>query len=278
MKEETVLVTGACGYIGRHVVRALSNRGLSVVAVDVIPPPSFVDCDFCKGDILRDTEFVSSLPSCDVCLHLAWQDGFNHNAASHLRNLEAHFNFLMSQVEKGCKQLAVMGSMHEVGYFEGAIKEDTPCNPLSYYGIAKNALRQALIVALKNKDVRLQWLRGFYIYGDDKSNHSVFTKLLEAASAGKSVFPFTSGRNKYDFIDVKRLAEMIAATVAQDEILGIINCCTGEPKSLGEVVESFIKDNHLDIRLNYGAYPDRPYDSPGVWGDASRINMIMKGA
>lgn len=278
MKEKNVLVTGACGYIGRHVVRALSNRGLSVVAVDITTSSIVEGCAYFKGDILHDKSFVASLPTCDVCLHLAWQDGFNHNAASHLRNLDSHFSFLMSQVEKGCKHLAVMGSMHEVGYWEGAIKEDTPCNPLSYYGIAKNALRQALFVALKGKDVKFQWLRGYYIYGDDKSNHSVFTKLLEVASQGKNIFPFTSGRNKYDFIDVHRLADMIATTVDQDEVLGIINCCTGEPKSLGDVVESFIRDNHLNIKLNYGAYPDRPYDSPGVWGDASRINVIMKGA
>ena len=278
MKKNTVLVTGACGYIGRHVVRALVNRGVSVVAVDISRNNEITDCEFYVGDILHDVDFVSRLPNCDLCLHLAWQDGFNHNAASHLGNLNSHFNFLMQLVEKGYRKLAVMGSMHEVGYWEGAISANTPCNPLSYYGIAKNALRQALIVALRGKGIKLQWLRGYYIYGDDKSNHSVFTKLLEAAAAGKKEFPFTSGRNKYDFIDVKRLSDMIAATILQDDVVGIINCCTGMPKSLGEVVEDFIKDNNLDIKLRYGAYPDRPYDSPGVWGDDSLIKQIMKGA
>ena len=278
MNAKNVLVTGACGYIGRHVVRALVNKGVPVVAVDIMKSIEMPDCDFYVGDILHDVGFVSALPTCDTCIHLAWQDGFNHNAASHLANLNSHFNFLMQLVEKGYRKLAVMGSMHEVGYWEGAISANTPCNPLSYYGIAKNALRQALIVALRGKDIKLQWLRGYYIYGDDKSNHSVFTKLLEAAAAGKKEFPFTSGRNKYDFIDVKRLVDMIAATVLQDDVVGIINCCTGTPKSLGEVVEDFIKDNNLDIKLRYGAYPDRPYDSPGVWGDDSLIKQIMKGA
>ena len=277
MNTKNVLVTGACGYIGRHVVRALVNKGVSVVAVDIMKSNEIQDCDFYVGDIFHDTGFVSVLPTCDACIHLAWQDGFNHNAASHLANMNSHFNFLMKLVEKGYRKLAVMGSMHEVGYWEGAISATTPCNPLSYYGIAKNALRQSLIVALRGKDIKFQWLRGYYIYGDDKSNHSVFTKLLEAASSGKKEFPFTSGRNKYDFIDVKQLAEMIAETVLQDEVVGIINCCTGTPKSLGEVVEEFIKNNHLDIKLNYGAYPDRPYDSPGVWGDDSLIKQIMKG-
>jgi len=36
-----------------------------------------------------------------------------------------------------------------------------------------------------------------------------------------------------------------------------------------------IKENNLDIKLEYGAFPDRPYDSPGVWGDATKIQKIL---
>ena len=45
--------------------------------------------------------------------------------------------------------------------------------------------------------------------------------------------------------------------------------------TLGERVERFIRDHGYDIQLQYGAFPDRPYDSPGVWGDATRIHRIM---
>ena len=68
---------------------------------------------------------------------------------------------------------------------------------------------------------------------------------------------------------------MIAATVMQDEVTGIINCCSGKPVSLAEEVEGFIRKNGLDIQLEYGAFPDRPYDSPGVWGDPTKINKIL---
>ena len=68
---------------------------------------------------------------------------------------------------------------------------------------------------------------------------------------------------------------MVAAAVAQDEVLGIINICSGEPRTLADMVEQFIRTNALDITLDYGAFPDRPYDSPGCWGDASKIDKIM---
>ena len=56
---------------------------------------------------------------------------------------------------------------------------------------------------------------------------------------------------------------------------GIINLCSGRPEKLADRVERFIRENGYEIRLNYGAYPDRPYDSKAVWGDSSRIERIL---
>jgi dTDP-6-deoxy-L-talose 4-dehydrogenase (NAD+) len=180
-------------------------------------------------------------------------------------------------LDGGLKQLAVMGTMHEVGYWEGAIDENTPCNPISMYGIAKDALRRSTFQMAKGKDVCLQWLRAYYIYGDDKRAVSIFGKIVQAVEEGKTTFPFTTGKNKYDFIRVEELARQIAACVMQTEVDGIINCCTGRPVSLAEQVEGFIREHGFNIRLEYGAFPDRPYDSPGVWGDAEKIRNIMSG-
>ena len=72
-----------------------------------------------------------------------------------------------------------------------------------------------------------------------------------------------------------RLAEQIVKASLQEEITGIINVCTGVPVSLGEKVEEFIKSHGYDIRLEYGTFPDRPYDSPAVWGDNEKIREIM---
>ncbi len=61
----------------------------------------------------------------------------------------------------------------------------------------------------------------------------------------------------------------------KDSVNGIINCCSGKPLPLGERMEQFITEHGFDIKLNYGAFPDRPYDSPGVWGNATKISEIM---
>lgn len=169
-----------------------------------------------------------------------------------------------------------MGSMHEVGYHEGMVVSDTPCNPSSQYGIAKNALRQSILQYSKGKTTSVKWLRGFYIYGDDLMGSSIFSKIAQQAEIGAKTFPFTTGKNKYDFISLEKLVKQIACASTQNAIDGIINVCSGEAISLGDKIEQFIKERGYDIKLDYGSYPDRPYDSPIIYGDATIINNLMK--
>ena len=274
--KKKILVTGAGGYIGRHVVKALLDAGQEVIASDL----RLDDVDDRAQKIVTnifepDDGLFTKLGSPDVCLHMAWRDGFKHNSDNHMGDLSNHYRFIKTMLEGGLKQVAVMGAMHEVGYWEGAIDENTPCHPASMYGIAKNALREATLMLAKEHNAVAQWIRAYYIVGDDARGNSIFSKLLQAAQEGKTTFPFTTGKNKYDFINVDELARQIAAVVSQSEVDGIINCCTGQPITLAERVERYIKDNNLNITLDFGAFPDRPYDSPGVWGDATKIKQIM---
>ena len=126
------------------------------------------------------------------------------------------------------------------------------------------------------KNVQFQWLRGYYIVGNTTAGNSIFSKLAAAAQEGKAEFPFTMGQNQYDFINYEDFCDQVAAAVNQTEVLGIINICSGRPETLASRVERFIQENNYTIKLKYGAFPDRPYDSKAVWGDDSKIQKILE--
>lgn len=271
-----ILVTGANGFLGRGVVKAILDRGSEVVAADFAT--NLVDdraiCMTCNlFDVENPYEYFGRP---DVVLHMAWRDGFVHYSEAHIDDLPKHYSFIKEMLAAGIKQVAVMGSMHEIGFYEGSIKEDTPCHPLTPYGISKNALRDLVKMETMKSGAVFQWLRGYYIVSNTKYGNSIFSKIVAAAEEGKEEFPFTMGQNQFDFIDYPDFCEQVAAAVTQSEIDGVINICSGKPEKLADRVERFIKECGFSIKLKYGAFPDRPYDSEAVWGDKSKIEQILK--
>lgn len=270
-----ILVTGANGYLGQGIVEELLKNGHQVVATDfkcdrVNPKAEIVECNVFDID-----DPVKYFNNPDCILHLAWRNGFAHNHSSHIEDLPRHYEFLKKCIDCGIKKIGVMGTMHEIGFYEGEVNDDTPCFPLSLYGVAKNALRQLLFSYARDKEVKIEWLRAFYIVGNIRYGNSIFSKLLEASDNGVKLFPFTSGKNKYDFLNYDEFSKQVATAIGQDEVLGIINICSGNPVSLADRVNEFIKDNHLNIELDYNKFPDRPYDSKAIWGNNQKIKKIM---
>ena len=272
-----LLVTGAEGFLGKGIVNRLIDLGNEVIAA-CLNTPRDVDAraTVIESDIFNIDNPYEYYGKPDVVLHLAWKDGFIHYSEAHLEYLASHVNFLKKLCQSNIKQIAVMGSMHEIGFYEGSINEHTPCNPESYYGIAKNALRETTEIMCKQNDKIFQWLRGYYIVGNTSEGSSIFSKLVNASEKGEKVFPFTMGLNQFDFLDYDEFCNQVAYAVSQNTINGIINICSGRPEKLSDRVERFIKDNNLNIKLQYGEFPDRPYDSKAVWGDNKKITQILQ--
>jgi nucleoside-diphosphate-sugar epimerase len=273
-------VTGSNGYIGRHVVASLLDLGHDVIAVSRGPERGLVrPTEYVQLDVLETpTCAFQALHEPDVCIHLAWQDGFQHRSLSHFKNIQSHITFLENLISGGLKHFVGLGTMHEIGYHVGPISGATPANPVHPYGIAKNYLRQVQAYLCESQGVAQQWLRCFYIVGDDEKNNSVFTKLLAAAQRGESSMPFNSGELLYDFIEVKELAKLIATVSTQSKVTGTINCASGRPVALRTMIERFIVLHALSIVPRWGELPSRPYDSPAIWADVSKLDAAMTAA
>lgn len=271
-----ILVTGANGYLGQGIVKSLIEYGCDVIATDISVTHIDKRARRLACDLFTIDNPYAFFDNPDILLHLAWQDGFIHYSDSHINQLPNHYAFIKKMASSDIKTIAVMGSMHEVGFYEGSIDELTPCHPESFYGIAKNALRDVTRLYCKQNHKIFQWLRGYYIVGNTEFGSSIFSKITAAVKEGKKKFPFTQGLNQFDFIDYDKFCEQVTLTVMQDEVNGIINICSGRPEKLSERVEKFIKENNYEIELEYGVFPDRTYDSKAVWGNSSKIQKICE--
>lgn len=272
-----ILVTGANGYIGQGVVRSLVGTNNEVIATDFRIDNIDVKAKAIACDLFEIENPYEYFEQPDVLVHLAWRDGFVHDSIAHMTDLPKHYIFINKMIESGLKQVVVLGTMHEIGFYEGCIKATTPCNPMNLYGISKNALRNAVSLLAEKNNVIFQWLRGFYIVGNSEFGNSIFSKITKAEKEGKDEFPFTMGQNQYDFVDYEYFCEQVSAVALQKEVAGIINLSSGRPEKLADRVERFISENNYRIKLKYGAFPDREYDSKAVWGDDTEICKVMKG-
>ena len=271
-----ILVTGANGYLGQGVVKSILDLGHDVIATDFSTDNVDIKARRIPCNLFEVKNPYNFFEQPDVLLHLAWRDGFVHYSDAHIEDLPLHYSFIKSMADANIRKIAVMGSMHEIGFYEGCINETTPCSPTTPYGIAKNALRDLTQMLTKKENIKFQWLRGYYIVGNTKYGSSIFSKLTQAEIEGKAEFPFTLGQNLYDFIDYEQFCEQVSKTVVQDQVEGVIEICSGKPERLSERVERFIKENKFDIKLKYGAFPDRPYDSKAIWGDDKKIQQVLK--
>lgn len=270
-----VLVTGANGYIGQGVVSALINKGINVIATDFVADKIDSRANIKMTNLFKVENPYEYFDKPDILIHLAWRDGFKHDSLAHINDFASHYEFIEKMSFAGIHKIVVMGSVHEIGFYEGSVDENTPCNPQSLYGISKNALRQAVQLITSRNGNLFQWIRGYYIVGNTTSGCSVFSKITQAETEGKSEFPFTQGLNQFDFLGYEDFCEYVALISIQDEVTGIINCCSGRPEKIADRVEQFIKQNNYSIALKYGAFPDRPYDSKAIWGNDDKLRKIL---
>lgn len=272
-----ILVTGANGYLGQGIVRKLLEKKCEVVAVSLHTQNIDSRATIINRDIFSLENPFEELQKPDVMIHLAWRDGFLHQSQNHMLDLPKHYCFIEKMMKEGLQHIVVLGSVHEVGFFEGSVDENTPTAPKSLYGIAKDALRKSVELLAKDYKTVFQWIRGYYIVGNVNHGCSVFSKIAQAEKAGQATFPFTDGLNQFDFIDYDEFCHQVICVALQDKVNGIINCCTGRPMQIGTRVEKFIKDNHFSIQLDYGKFPERSYDSKAIWGNDRKIKEILEG-
>ncbi len=279
-----ILVTGATGFIGNYVIEELIKQGLQVVATSVNKTKATAQhwyhlvhyIPFDLNDFDQQVNYQIFFNNPDAVIHLAWQGLPNYKSAFHTeRNLPLHFKFIKNLVQHGQKDITVTGTCFEYGMQQGCLSETMEAMPANAYAIAKDKLRRQLQQLQLQKYFCLKWVRLFYMYGSGQNPNSLLSQLDSALENGEARFNMSGGEQIRDYLPMEKAAEYTVKIALQQNVTGVINCCSGKGITVKDFVENYLKEKNKNIALNLGYYPYPDYEPMSFWGDDKKLKKIL---
>ena len=268
--DNQIIVTGATGFVGQHLVPLLLDRGHEVVAVARDEEKArlfdwFDDVHFVATNLSDGTRYLKISQGMSL-IHLAWAGLPNYKSTFHFEeNVRESYEFIKLCLADGVNQVLVTGTCFEYGFRSGPIASNMrPC-PNNPYGFAKDTLRQQLEFLSIDNPYCLQWARLFYMYGKGQNAKSILSQLDAAIDNGDTHFNMSGGEQLRDYLPIEALVQQLY-DLHQSQRKGTFNICSGKPISIRRLVEERIQQRGADITLNLGHYPYPDYESMAFWG------------
>ena len=214
-----VIVTGSCGFIGRHLVRRLRQDGHDVLGVGASPGPAegpagsrYVCWNAAHGEGLPPAGWKSE-PF--TLIDLAWDTKRPRHYGVHARHVARLALLLDRLTPLGLAGFIGTGTAEEIGQRGGLLEaDDPPGGRKSAYGWGKHAARVLMETWSGASGVPAYWLRPFLVYGPGQTGDMALPYALRQARAG-TVANFSDGLQQRDFVYVGDVAEAFARAVVR---------------------------------------------------------------
>ena len=277
----TLIITGACGFIGRHLLERLQDYPGPVLAVDRIEPKARFpeSIRFHRSDLMDPSQLIpSDLDISDgfVLIHLAWDMRRGRDYAAQMAQTHLLAALLDHWTERGLLRLVGMGTAEEYGRRSGLIHEsDPPLLPLSPYGLSK---RTAGLMAASwglREGRSAIWLRPFIAYGAGQGGDMLLPYAVTKAKA-REVAEFTDGLQERDFVHVNDVADAIRAAIDKP-LAGVhtVNIGTGAPAKVRDVLAEVAKRADAEELFRFGARPRRAGEPERQVADISAARDLL---
>lgn len=272
-----VLVTGANGFIGRHTIDDLLQRGFEVHGVS--RSESGDDRITWHTVDLFEPDAVYQLAA-DVqashLLHLAWvttpgeywqsPDNESWNSASN--RLLAAFR------DNGGEHAVLAGTCAEYDWSDGhCVEEETALRPESPYSAAKLAFRQRAFEIAHDTNLRVSWARIFFLFGAGEPRERLVPSIILPLLAGERASCSDCAQVR-DYLDVRDVASALTAVVDSD-YHGDVNIASGQAVALKDIVSAIGDELDAMDRIDIGARDRQPNEAPRITADTSILNNVI---
>ncbi len=270
-------VTGASGFIGSYLVKALVDDGHEVLCLK--RPTSNLEA---LGEYVDKVLWVNNTEDWKetfkqfkpyIIYNLAW----NGVAAAdrviwekQVSNVAMQQELLDLALEVGCKKIVGTGSQSEYGDFENKIDESYPVNPKTAYAAVKAGSLTIMKSFCEINNIDWYWFRLFPLFGPYEADRWLIPSLIKNISTEDSM-DLTPGEQKLSYLYVGECAKAIMMAIHADGKSGIYNICSDNPTPLKTLVTKIRDKVNPNFKLNFGALPYRYGQCMYMEGDTTAL-------
>ncbi len=262
-----VLVTGASGFLGRHLLPLLREHEVLILAhpSDEFQSPAWVKKS--PGDLSRDGSWQREIErfAPEWCIHLAWEGLPDYSFALCRKNLDSSLRLIATLVRARVRRVVVSGSCWEYGRAAGPVAETKTLDPdqCGVFAATKHALRMMLDSVARDSGFDYRWARVFFVYGPGQRPVSLIPYLAAAYASGTPA-AIREPRATQDFVHVDDVARGFLSLAQYAGPSGVFNLGSGTPTSVGQVA------NLVALHCGQPVPFERAEAGPGFWADTSR--------
>jgi len=279
LKDKKVLVTGAAGFIGSHLVQRLLAEGVDVRAMthyrgdpslhnlEFLSPEEIARLDVVRGDV-EDPHFVRrAVEGCDVVFHLAALIAIPYSyvaPASYVAtNVSGTLNVLEACRSEGTPRMVHTSTSECYGTARYTpIDENHPLQGQSPYSASKIAADKIAESYYNAFDLPVVTIRPFNTYGPRQSARAVIPTIISQLAAGRSTIRLGSLAPVRDFTFVTDTAEGFLCGATADGVEGrVINLGVGKGITIGELAQKTVELCGSDARIETDQQRLRPEKS-----------------
>lgn len=272
------LVTGANGFIGQHIARRLADDGWEVVrGVRTAPlpvPSGTLALGSNQWDLACLTAALADVAP-DTVFHFAGLSSAEQPVDLYATNVMLTARLLEAAASQRLPPAVVLaGSAAEYGIVSEVCQptaEDTPCAPVTHYGISKYA-QTMLGLAWARNGLRVLVARIFNPIGKGMPGHLALASFAAQIREGANVLRVGNLDVCRDFLDVAEAARLIVALASREGSYGqTVNICSGVASPLRPLVDALIQHSGRAVQLEVMADRLRPGEMRSFRGDTTRL-------